>query len=288
MKTVGEVSALVGITVRTLHHYDEWGLLSPGGRTDSGYRLYSERDLERLQEILGWRALGFSLDEISELLDEVGHDQVSALRTQRELVDAELARLVVLARALDRAIATIEHGDEQQEDTMFDGFDPSQYEDEARERWGHTDAYTEAARRVASYGEAEWREIKAQAQEIERLFAGLKRSGQPADGEPAICSRGAGSSAYRPLALSLLARDAPGARRDVRRRPAICGELREGRAGASRLCSRRDRSERSECSGARVGKRSAATAARPVADPRHGGPERRTRGRIWVWVLHRR
>jgi hypothetical protein len=79
----------------------------------------------------------------------------------------------------------IEHGDEQQEEMMFDGFDPCQYEDEARERWGRTDAYTEAARRVASYGEAEWREIKAQAQDIERLFAGLKRSGQPADGEPA-------------------------------------------------------------------------------------------------------
>jgi DNA-binding transcriptional MerR regulator len=66
-------------------------LLSPSGRTDSGYRLYSERDLERLQEILGWRALGFSLDEVS-------HDQVSAPRTQRELVDAELARLAGLAR----------------------------------------------------------------------------------------------------------------------------------------------------------------------------------------------
>lgn len=185
MKTVGEVSALVGITVRMLHHYDERGLLSPSGRTDSGYRLSSERDLERLQEIVGWRALGFSLEEIGALLDEVGHDRLSALRTQRELVDAELARLARLARALDRAIATVEHGEEQQEETMFNGFDPSQYEDQARERWGHSDAYKESARRVASYSEEQWREIKAQAQEIERLFAELKRSGRPADGEPA-------------------------------------------------------------------------------------------------------
>lgn len=185
MKTVGEVSALAGITVRTLHHYDERGLLSPSGRTDSGYRLYSERDLERLQEILGWRALGFSLDEIGELLDAAGHDRLSALRTQRELVDSELARLAGLARALDRVIATVEHGDEQQEERMFDGFDPSHFEEEARERWGHTDAYKESARRVASYGEEQWREIKAQAQEIEQLFAELKRSGQPADGESA-------------------------------------------------------------------------------------------------------
>ncbi len=185
MKTVGEVSALAGITVRTLHHYDERGLLSPSRRTESGYRLYSERDLERLQEILGWRALGFSLDEIGALLDEGGHDRLSALRTQRELVDAELARLAGLARALDRAIATVEHGDQQQEETMFIGFDPSQYEDEAHERWGHTEAYKESVRRVANYGEEEWREIKAQAEEIEGLFAELKRSGQPADGEPA-------------------------------------------------------------------------------------------------------
>src|SRR5581483_3380488 len=174
---VGEVSALAGITVRTLHHYDERGLLSPGGRTESGYRLYSERDLKRLQQILGWRALGFSLDEIGALLDEAGHDRLSALRTQRELVDAELARLAGLARALDRAIATVEHGDEQQEETMFIGFDPSRYEDEARERWGHTEAYKESVRRVANYREEEWREIKSQAEQIERLFAELKGSG---------------------------------------------------------------------------------------------------------------
>jgi DNA-binding transcriptional MerR regulator len=185
MKTVGEVSALAGVTVRTLHHYDERGLLSPSGRTESGYRLYSERDLERLQEILGWRVLGFSLSGIGELLDDPGYDRLSALREQRELVSAELGRLAGLARALDRAIASAEHEDRQREETMFHGFDPSQYEDEARERWGHTDAYKESARRAASYGEEQWCEIKAQAHEIERMFAELKRAGEPADGEPA-------------------------------------------------------------------------------------------------------
>jgi DNA-binding transcriptional MerR regulator len=134
MKTGGEVSALAGILVRTLHHYDERGLLSPSAPPRQRSRLYSERDLERLQEILGWRALGFSLEEIGGLLDEAGRDRLSALRMQRELVDAELARLAGLARALDRAIATVEQGDKQREETMFIGFDPSEYEDEARER----------------------------------------------------------------------------------------------------------------------------------------------------------
>jgi len=152
------------------------GSCRPAAGPLAGYRLYSERDLERPQEILGWRALGFSLDEIGGLLDEAGHDRLSALRTQRELVDAEMARLVGLARALDRAIATVEHGDDQEEETMFIGFDPSQYEDEARERWGETEAYKESVRRIANYGEEEWREIKAEAEDIKALFAELKLS----------------------------------------------------------------------------------------------------------------
>ena len=185
MKTVGEVSALAGITIRSLHHYDELGLLSPSGRSEAGYRLYSGSDLERLQEILGWRALGFSLVEIGELLGAAGHDRLAALRVQRELVEGEQARLTGLARALERAIVAIEEGSDQEEDTMFNGFDSTEYEDEAHERWGHTDAYKESARRAAGYGDQQWREIKAQAEEIGRRFAELKRSGQPAHGDPA-------------------------------------------------------------------------------------------------------
>jgi MerR family transcriptional regulator, thiopeptide resistance regulator len=64
MKTVGEVAELAGVTVRTLHHYDELGLLSPSERSEAGYRLYSHEDVARLQEILIWRQLGFVLAEI--------------------------------------------------------------------------------------------------------------------------------------------------------------------------------------------------------------------------------
>ena len=88
MKTVGEVAELAGVTVRTLHHYDELGLLSPSERSGAGYRLYSHDDLERLQEILIWRQLGFSLVEIVSLLDDPGHDRLAALERQRELVGA--------------------------------------------------------------------------------------------------------------------------------------------------------------------------------------------------------
>ena len=77
MRTVKEVAELSGTTVRTLHHYDEIGLLRPNERSEAGYRLYSHADLERLQEILGWRALGFALSEIAVLVDDSHYDRAA-------------------------------------------------------------------------------------------------------------------------------------------------------------------------------------------------------------------
>src|SRR6185312_8429907 len=154
MKTVGEVAELAGVTVRTLHHYDELGLLSPSGRSEAGYRLYSYDDLARLREVLIWRTLGFPLTEIAALLDDPGHDRLAALERQRELIETEIDRLGALAAAVDAAIAAHANGTRMEETTMFTGFDPSEYEEEARERWGHTEAYQESMRRAGQYGEA--------------------------------------------------------------------------------------------------------------------------------------
>jgi MerR family transcriptional regulator, thiopeptide resistance regulator len=185
MNTVGEVSELAGVTVRTLHHYDELRLLSPSERSGAGYRLYSHEDLERLQEILIWRQLGFSLAEIASLLDDPGHDRLAALERQRQLVGRELDRLGALAAAVDAALVAARNGTKTEETRMFDGFDPSEYEDEARERWGDTDAYRESARRTRSYAEAEWASIRSEAEAIVRELVALKRSGEPADGAAA-------------------------------------------------------------------------------------------------------
>jgi DNA-binding transcriptional MerR regulator len=185
VRTVGEVSELAGVSVRTLHHYDEIGLLRPGERSDAGYRLYGHQDLERLQEVLVWRQLGFGLEEIRELLDDPKHDRIGALRRQRALVGRELERLGATAVALDEALAAAERGTAQEETTMFKDFDPAQYEDEARERWGHTDAYRESARRRATYGDAEWSEIQAEAEKVVTDFATLMKAGEPADGASA-------------------------------------------------------------------------------------------------------
>lgn len=185
MSTVGELSRLAGVTVRTLHHYDEIGLLVPSGRSEAGYRLYSYGDLTRLQEILVWRQLGFALPEIQQLLDDPGHDRAEALRQQRELVELELERLRATARALDAALTAHEQGTEMEVTSMFKDFDPTEHEDEARERWGHTDSYRESTRRAAGYGEAEWALIRAEANQVVADFAALMRAGEPASGERA-------------------------------------------------------------------------------------------------------
>lgn len=188
MRTVGEVTELTGVTVRTLHHYDEIGLLRPSGRTDAGYRLYSYADLARLQEILGWRAFGFGLGDIAAMLDDPAHDRLGTLRRQRELVEREAERLGALGRALDDAIEAEEKGQTMSEQVMFEGFDPTEYEDEARERWGDTEAYRESARRTAAYGETEWREIRAEWDAIVAELAAVMAAGEPADSERACAA----------------------------------------------------------------------------------------------------
>lgn len=185
MKTVGEVAELADVTIRALHHYDALGLLSPSGRSEAGYRLYSYDDLARLQEILIWRQLGFSLAEIRDLLDDPGYDRLDALERQRSMVELEIERLGALAKAVDTAIAAHRNGTRLEETSMFEGFDASEYEDEARERWGHTEAYQESMRRTQSYGEGDWAEIRRESEQIVRELVSLLRAGQPADGEAA-------------------------------------------------------------------------------------------------------
>src|SRR3954464_14032056 len=89
---VGEVAALAGVTVRTLHHYDRIGLLSPSVRTAAGYRRYTPSDLDRLHQVLVYRELGFPLEEIATLLDDPGADPAEHLRRQHRLLRDRLGR----------------------------------------------------------------------------------------------------------------------------------------------------------------------------------------------------
>jgi DNA-binding transcriptional MerR regulator len=102
--TVGRVAELAAITVRTLHHYDEIGLLQPSARTAAGHRAYSAGDVERLREVLAYRRLGFGLREIAELVDDPSTDAVAHLRRLRGLLMEQRERADAMVTAIDNEL----------------------------------------------------------------------------------------------------------------------------------------------------------------------------------------
>ena len=173
--TVGELAKLTGITVRTLHHYDEIGLVQPSDRSRAGYRLYSDDDVLRLQQVLVYKELGMPLDEIAAVLDDPAFDRGKALERHRAALVAKRDRLDRMLASLDAAIRH-EKGTTMDITSLFDGFD---HEAEANHRWGHTDAYQESARRTKHYGQAEWAQIRAEGDAVFAAFAQLLAEGAP-------------------------------------------------------------------------------------------------------------
>ena len=177
---VGDVARLAHISVRTLHHYDEIGLLRPSAHSAAGYRLYTPEDLDRLQQVLFYRELGFSLEEIRELMADPEFDRSQALVEQRTLLAARLRRLETMVALIDRTLATRPGGAQMTSEEMFEvfgDFDPARHEAEVEERWGDTDAYRESARRTRSYGREDWRRFKEESAAIDARIASLMDEG---------------------------------------------------------------------------------------------------------------
>ena len=174
--TIGEVARAAAVTVRTLHHYDAIGLLTPSARTAAGYRLYDVGDLERLQRILAYRSFGLSLDKIAALLDDPDVDPLDHLRTQHELLTERRDELNRMIEALEKTMEARKLGIQLEPEEMFEvfgDFDPTEHEAEVQERWGETDAYKESARRTAHYTKADWQRFKDEAEEINMAIAAL-------------------------------------------------------------------------------------------------------------------
>jgi len=182
--TVGEVAKLGHVSVRTLHHYDELGLLVPSERSEAGYRLYTDEDLDRLQTVLFFRELGFALEEIRDLIDDPAFDRREALLVQRDLIAEQALRFEAMLGLIDKTITSLEggiHMTKEEKFEVFGDFDPDEYEDEVKERWGDTDAYKESARRTARYTKADWQRFKDESQEINLAITALMDEGVPAD-----------------------------------------------------------------------------------------------------------
>ena len=124
--TVKKVARMPGISVRTLHFYDEVGLLKPASRAANGYRFYDEAQLLTLQQILFYRELGFELKQIKRLLGRGDFDRIAALESHRTVLSKELSRTRKLIVTIDKTIAHLKGKKKMKTEELFDGFSPEQ------------------------------------------------------------------------------------------------------------------------------------------------------------------
>ena len=187
--TVGELARLAGITVRTLHHYDRIGLVRPGARTSAGYRTYDAHDLDRLQQVLLYRELGFPLEEVATLLDDPDADPAEHLRRQHRLLRERLERTQAMVAAVEKEMEARQMGISLTPEERFEVFGdwlPEEYAEEAEQRWGDSEAWTQSQRRTATYSKDDWVRIKAETSAVEQRMVAAMTSGVPADSEPAM------------------------------------------------------------------------------------------------------
>ena len=152
---ISDVARLTGITVRTLHYYDEIGLLKPSEVTQAGYRVYNDTDLEVLQQILFFRELDFSLEDIRKIMQNPAYEKESALRKQKELLLQKRSRLDSLIALVDKTLKGEQDMSFRQFDTAKIEETKKKYAEEAKQRWGDTSAYAEYEKKSRSYIDAQ-------------------------------------------------------------------------------------------------------------------------------------
>ncbi|MBY5005819.1 MerR family transcriptional regulator [Streptococcus suis] len=169
MKTVKEMSQLSGISVRTLHYYDEINLLTPSFIAENGYRYYDNEAFEKLQEILLFRELEFPLKEIKKIVGNVAYDRESALKDQIRLLELKKKHL---EKVIKHAKSLQQKGENYMNFEVFDKSDLLAFQEEAKERWGNTAAFQEFSAKTNQEGFAQ---ISAEMSAIMMEFGQLKK-----------------------------------------------------------------------------------------------------------------
>lgn len=185
--TVGRTAELMGVSVRTLHHWDEIGLVSPATRTWADYRVYRAADIERIQQVLLHRELGLSLAEVRAVLDDPDTDVFAQLDRQRAVLSERLDRLRRMIAAVDRMkeaqMSEQKLTAEQQAEILGDGWDPA-WQDEAQENWGDTPEWAQSEKIEAGMGVDDWKRVKEETDRLEAdLVAAMTAGVQPGSEE---------------------------------------------------------------------------------------------------------
>ncbi|MFF1480633.1 MerR family transcriptional regulator [Streptomyces sp. NPDC058301] len=188
--SVGQVSGFAGITVRTLHHYDTAGLLTPSERSPAGYRLYSDADLARLQQILFYRELGFSLDEIGTILEDPDANALDQLRARHRRLSEQIGKLQRMMEVAERAMAVQETGVRLTPQERFEvfgeiAFDLS-YATEAQLKWQDSEGHRRSMASAAAHTKEDWARIMAEAAAWREGLLKVFDGREPADGEAAM------------------------------------------------------------------------------------------------------
>ncbi|MDA0564726.1 MerR family transcriptional regulator [Streptomonospora sp. S1-112] len=178
--TVGRAAALVGVSVRTLHHWDDVGLVRPSGRTFAGYRVYSADDIARIHRVLVYRELGMPLAEIARILDDPAADARAHLRRQRDQLLERIERLERMVTAVDRMLEASRSGmrltPEEQVAIFGDDWQPAWLEG-AEQRWGGNEQWAQYTERAAAMTAEDWRRVTARTEELNADLAEARRAG---------------------------------------------------------------------------------------------------------------
>ena len=170
---IKEFASFTGVSVRTLHYYDEIGLLKPACVDNlTGYRYYDETSVLRMQEILFYRELDFPLKSIGKILSSPHYDTSKALQEQKRLLTLKKERLERLIAAIDDAVK----GENVMD--VFDNREFEAYKAEAQEKWGKTDAYQEHAEKTKDYSKGKWDQLAGEMDEIFARFAACMACGE--------------------------------------------------------------------------------------------------------------
>lgn len=169
---IQEFARKTNVSVRTLHYYDEIGLLKPSKVDgETGYRYYDEQCFLRMQEILFYRELDFSLDNIRQILSAPEHDMRTSLEAQKKLLTLKKERLERLILSIDRAM----EGENVM--TAFDNSAFEQYKEEARQKWGHTDAYRQYEQKTKGHSKDAWDNLARGMDGVMADFAACMQAG---------------------------------------------------------------------------------------------------------------
>lgn len=184
--TVQKLGNLAGISTRTLRYYDEIGILKPARINSSGYRIYGEAEVNRLQQILFYRELGLSLDRIKDIVTSPSFDGTNALKEHRENLLEKRKQLDLLIANVEKSIASVEGRIKMSDKEKFEGFKQKMIDDnekkygkEAREKYGDK-AIDKSNAKLKNMTQEEYDEVTSLAEEVNKTLAEAFKTGDPA------------------------------------------------------------------------------------------------------------